>query len=83
MKKKPVVGKQKKVGDAASDEENIETATVKFEKNQDIIFDNDKASHLMSVNFGEVAALRYCMSKVNSEVQNINKVKIRSHGTQG
>ena len=75
MKKKPFVGKQKKVGDA-TDEENIETARVKIDKKPDIIFDNEKAIDLMSVNFGEVAALRYCMSKINNEVQNVNKVKI-------
>ena len=66
--KKLFAGKQKKVGDAATDEDNLETATIKL--------DNDKASDLMSVNFGEIAALQYSLAKVRNEIQSINKVKI-------
>ena len=66
MKKKPFVGKQKRVDDAAADEEKVETASIKFDKKQDIILEDANASTLMSVN----------MSKATNEVQKVNKVKI-------
>ena len=41
MKKKPFAGKQKEVGDSATKEDSLETATIKLDK---------EASGLMSVN---------------------------------
>ena len=70
MKKKPFVGKAKKV----DDDDNLEAAKIETP----FVLDDANENQMMNVDlgFGEIAALRYCMTKVSKEVQQLNKVRI-------